>query len=157
MNSQLPLWVSYLQALSTPAIAILAVVIGIMQWRTAHQRAVLDLFDRRMSVYTSLRRVISKVVTTGNATNEDTTNFLRARDGAEFLFGSEVNDYLESIYNALLDFHVVESELKMSKGRDRKRMIEKRRFLFEKISGFFGEFQSLLEPYVRMRQTAPPF
>ena len=42
------MWVQYLQALSTPAIALLAVVIGVIQWRTAHQRAVFDLFDRRM-------------------------------------------------------------------------------------------------------------
>jgi hypothetical protein len=47
MTNQLPLWVLYLQALSTPAIALLASVIGFFQWRTAHQRAVLDLFEKR--------------------------------------------------------------------------------------------------------------
>jgi hypothetical protein len=52
--SNVPIWIQYLQALSTPAIALLAATIGVLQWRTAHQRAVLDLFDRRMENYDAL-------------------------------------------------------------------------------------------------------
>jgi hypothetical protein len=48
--SQLTITVQKLQALSTPAIAFFAFVLGVAQWRTAHQRAVLDLFARRMEM-----------------------------------------------------------------------------------------------------------
>ena len=61
MASQLPMWVQYLQALSTPAIALLALVIGVAQWRTSHQRAVLDLFERRMAIFDAISGVIGGV------------------------------------------------------------------------------------------------
>ena len=38
------LCVQYSQALATPAIALLAIVVAVMQWRTAHQKVVLDLY-----------------------------------------------------------------------------------------------------------------
>src|SRR4051794_17999162 len=70
MQPLLPLWVLYSQALATPAIAILAVVLGLVQWRTAHQRAVLDLFERRIAALSILREAVSKVVASGDASNE---------------------------------------------------------------------------------------
>jgi len=68
-----PTWIQYLQALSTPAIALLAVTIGVLQWRTAHQRAVLDLFDRRMENYDALNAAIFEILREGKAT---TTNLV---------------------------------------------------------------------------------
>ena len=62
MSDQLPYWVHLLQALSTPAIALLALVIGGVQWRTSHQRAVLDLFEKRWQSYPEFRGVIVEVV-----------------------------------------------------------------------------------------------
>jgi endonuclease YncB( thermonuclease family) len=44
----LPHWVRLLTALLTPAIALLAVVIGWAQWRTTKRREVMELFERRM-------------------------------------------------------------------------------------------------------------
>jgi hypothetical protein len=41
----MPYWIQVLQALATPTIAVLAAVIGLMQWRTAHQRAVLGMVN----------------------------------------------------------------------------------------------------------------
>jgi hypothetical protein len=54
MNNSLPFWMLALQAFAVPVIALLAAVIGYVQWRTAQQKVVLDLFDRRMATYTAL-------------------------------------------------------------------------------------------------------
>ena len=91
MESELPLWVEYLRALATPAIAILAVVIAVAQWRTAHQRAVLELFERRMSVFSALREAMWPVVTNGKPNDDDLSNFLKAKDQAQFVFGRDVD------------------------------------------------------------------
>src|SRR5689334_15517507 len=58
----LPYWLQVIQALATPAIALLAAVIGIAQWRTARHRVILDLFDKRWTVLTDLREVVGDVV-----------------------------------------------------------------------------------------------
>jgi hypothetical protein len=98
MPAQLPEWVLYLQALSTPAIAVLAAVIGFMQWRTAHQRAVLDLFEKRYELYSAVRSVITEVLTQGRADHKLQFDYLRAIERAHFLFGPEVTAYLDSLY-----------------------------------------------------------
>jgi hypothetical protein len=88
MMTQLPNWVLYLQALSTPAIAVLAAVIGLMQWRTAHQRSALDLFEKRFETYQSAKAIIADVVRHGTAPFGTAIDFLRIADKAQFLFGA---------------------------------------------------------------------
>ena len=56
--------------------------------RSTHQRAVLDLFDRRMAF----------VVREGKVPNEVATDFSRVTDRVELLFGPEVKSYLDEIY-----------------------------------------------------------
>ena len=58
-------WLQYVNAFSTLVIGVLVVVIGIAQWRTAHQRAVLDLFEKRMAIFNKLSGVVRGVVTFG--------------------------------------------------------------------------------------------
>src|SRR4051794_6031327 len=96
----LPLWIQALQALATPVIAVLAIVIGVMQWRTAHQRAVLDLFDKRWTVLNELRDAIFTMMQEGRASRESRRLYGIARDRAAFLFGPEVTVYLKSIHDA---------------------------------------------------------
>jgi hypothetical protein len=67
----------------------LAAVIGFMQWRTAHQRSVLDLFEKRFEVYSSIREIVGEVIREGSVPNLRAFNFARAAEKAQFLFGSE--------------------------------------------------------------------
>jgi hypothetical protein len=94
-------WIQVLQALLTPAIAFLAVVTAVFQLRTAQQRVVLDLFDRRLAKYTAVRDVVAKVVASGAATQETSFQFLQALDGVEFLFGDAIVDALNEINKAI--------------------------------------------------------
>src|SRR5215469_9104869 len=106
------MWYQVLQALSTPAIALLAVVIGVMQWRTAHQRAVLDLFQKRWDTYGELRRIISEAVQEGTAATPLALNFARTVDQAKFLFGPEVHSYLQTVYRQLVELNSHSHEYK---------------------------------------------
>jgi hypothetical protein len=80
-----------------PAIALLAATIGLLQWYTAHRRAMLDLFDRRMEVYSDIRSVIDQITASGKCTYEANFDYLRVIDRATFLFGRDVNAYLERL------------------------------------------------------------
>ena len=52
------------------AVAGLGVLIAYFQWRTAHQRVVLDLFDRRLQTFELAERACSTIISSGKASEE---------------------------------------------------------------------------------------
>jgi hypothetical protein len=153
----MPLWVEYSKALTTPAIALLAIVVAIMQWRTAHQKIVLDLFERRMKVYSEIRAVIGSITGSGKLPNEKHFEFMRAIDGAKFLFGRKVNRYLEELNTTLAYFREADEEYGSLQGEANVDAIQRRRKHFDEIQKFYAAFDPLVEPYVAMRQRRPWF
>ena len=63
--TQLPVWAAWLQLAATALIAAFAGFIGYRQWRTSHERIVLDLFERRMTVYEDIWKVVANVLREG--------------------------------------------------------------------------------------------
>jgi hypothetical protein len=83
----------------TTVIAVIGVIIagfgaGIayFQWRTAHQRVVLDLFDRRVAVFRDIEEAAKAALNElGRAQLEPAFwSYVRAEANARFLFGEEV-------------------------------------------------------------------
>jgi hypothetical protein len=79
-----------LTAISTLLIALMVAVIAFAQWRTARQRMILDLFQRRMDLIDLVSTAASTILIQGALRNENVDGFLRARRGDNFLFGPEV-------------------------------------------------------------------
>src|ERR1700685_2416974 len=69
--------------------------------RSAQQKLVLDLFDKRWSIVTELREAIAEVLTTGKVSHDANRKFYLAADRAGFLFGPEVTAYLGKIRASL--------------------------------------------------------
>lgn len=103
MQSELPNWVQWLQALSVPSIALFAAIIGWLQWLTANRKVVVDLFDRRLTAYSEIRSAVALINRTGQVDFETELQFWRAIDSARFLFGREVWDYLDNLRLKLID------------------------------------------------------
>src|SRR3954462_11983710 len=78
----------------TILLAAFAAMIAYFQWRTAHQRIVLDLFDRRVQVLEDIEEIIRNINRTTDVSNDDMRLFWKARAKARFLFGPDINDYL---------------------------------------------------------------
>jgi hypothetical protein len=143
-----------LKALAVPAIGLLAAVIGYFQWRTAQQKVVLDLFDRRIATYTALREVVGMVTGSSNAATPDNSfKFLEALDRAEFLFGSEVIEHLKKIREAIHDIHDTVTERKdLQPGPELSANVAKERNAREVVGSFYTTFQALVRPYIQMHQ-----
>jgi hypothetical protein len=62
--------------------------------RSAQQKLILDLFDKRWSIVTELREAIAEVVTTGTVSYDADGKFFSAANRAALLFGPEVTAYL---------------------------------------------------------------
>jgi hypothetical protein len=155
MNCFLPCWLQLSQALLTPAIAILTVVIAYFQWRTAHQKVVIDQFDRRMKFYTGCRDVLHRIVLSPNATmDENGHEFKRASADAEFLFRDEVVKDCKMVEKAIFDLATYNAEIKEAPvGQEREDRIAKRRIAINNIRKFYDEnFRSLLRRDMRLPQ-----
>jgi hypothetical protein len=89
--------------------AVIGAGIAYFQWRTAHQRVILDLFDRRMAAYERLKPPIIHALRHGVVDPEQFSEFARAVQGAKFFFGKDVTDYLEQVAEDLAQFETLSS------------------------------------------------
>jgi hypothetical protein len=148
----LPVWIEILKASLGPAVALLAVVIAFIQWRTAHQKVVLDLFDRRMKTYEAASTVVKTLI--GSLPNEYHIRDLdRVRSDARFLFGPDVVAYLQQIHDLAVEAGAIEIELRgIDEPADRQAISKKKWANLREIAEFYDIFPGLCEPYMKMDQ-----
>src|SRR5262245_57090208 len=84
-----------LQPWTIAAIAALGALIAYFQWRTAHQRIVLDMFDRRLQVFETAAEACGSIISSGKPSMDALRKLHQARGNARFLFGDDVNSYLK--------------------------------------------------------------
>ncbi|WP_426111306.1 hypothetical protein [Pseudomonas sp. DSP3-2-2] len=89
-------WTAWVTALTTPAIAGLALVIARTQARIARNKLKLDLYDRRVVVYDAAKRFLISTLTMQQeqyfAAQQD---YLKGVAGARWLFDEEIQAYLD--------------------------------------------------------------
>ena len=86
------------KALLTPVIAIVATYIAWQQWKANQQKLILDRYDRRLKVYEEVRRILSLILRDAQASYDDLLSFRRSVSEADFLFGAEIPEYVDKIY-----------------------------------------------------------
>ena len=91
--------------------ALSLTIIGLMTWWVAHQqkrinrqqldvneyRIRLDLYDRRWAVYEATERFMEQVIRNLSPEFEDFSEFSRSTLHAKYLFGNDVNTYMEEL------------------------------------------------------------
>jgi hypothetical protein len=159
-------WYQSLKDFSAPLIAIVALIVTAYfawrQWQTAHeqwkiaqQRVVLDLFERRMGIYEDLRTAIAKVNASGNTTEDVVFEFLKAKERVRFLFGKEIQDYVENLYKSLVRHLEHCTMIPETNGDERKKHIAAKMQGWQEIVAFYSEFPLLIAPYVQMHTKVP--
>jgi hypothetical protein len=123
----------------------LVLAVGFLQWRTAHQKAVLDLFDKRFKIYETVKNCVDQVRTNPeDFGNERQKEFLKAKNKAYFFFGNDVNDYLERLRKDLLTVYDTTRFEATTADRDEA---------ISRISKFAEHGQPLFAKYMRFSQT----
>jgi hypothetical protein len=93
--------------------AIFVAVVAFLQWSTAQQKAVLDLFERREAIYQVVRKAVSTIA--ANAAEFDPkreVEFLQAMERAYFFFGDDVVNYLRQLWDDITQVQTADAELK---------------------------------------------
>ena len=125
----------------------LVLAVGFLQWRTAQQKAVLDLFDKRFKIYETVKNCVDQVGTNPeDFGNERQKEFLKAKNKAYFFFGNEVNDYIERLRKDLLTvYNATRFEATTADGEE----------AISRITNFYKDGQPLFAKYMRFSQTVP--
>src|SRR5204863_151776 len=95
------------------------------QWRTAQDRLQLDLFDKRLPLYTATMKFVSSVLTSGRADRQELFNFNVAVREAKWLLNRDIVDYFEKeLRPRAIRHETLEQELKaVPTGVERSRMV----------------------------------
>jgi len=125
------------------------------QWRTANQKVVIDLFDRRLRVFTALRDAIGEISRSGEAEHVSMNAYTLAQVDAEFLFGPEVNDYLEKIAREIASLHV--HRLIPDAAPNYSEIVERKYATFNRVTDFYKTAPTIFSPYIGLTQKNTPF
>jgi hypothetical protein len=135
-------------------IAFGVAAIGYFQWRTAHQRIISDLFERRFEAYEQIRRAIFDYAPMLQVTNETLKLFITAQTRAKFLFGDEVLVYLEARYKDLVTVNTFRG-LTPTPTQDYQDQQRELHDADRRLVALPTELDALLIPYMRMNQKMP--
>jgi len=135
-------------------IAFCVAIIAYFQWRTAHQRIILDLFERRFESYEQIRRVIFDYAPNLEVSNDLLKHFIIAQERAKFLFGDEVADYLEARYKDLVTVNVFRP-LKPAATQEYQDQQRELREADRRLVELPRALEALLIPYMRLTQKMP--
>jgi hypothetical protein len=121
-SSQLPQWVSYLQALTVPILALLGVWIAARQMLIADEKVWLDSFnsqyERRFAVYESTRSILEKSISQKISEVDARIYELRMLEG-QFLFDDDMYKYLQDIHFHVLGLAQAESKSEIESEEER--------------------------------------
>lgn len=84
--------------LLTPLIAVIATYIAWQQWKTNQLKVKLDRYDRRLKVYEEVQSILRIILRDANASYDDLLRFRISVAEADFLFGAEITEFIEEIY-----------------------------------------------------------
>ena len=135
-------------------IALGVAAVGYFQWRTAHQRIILDLFERRFETYEQIRKAISEYGPTLTVSPETLGRYTTAENRATFLFGDEVLAYLKARREDLATVHAFHG-LRPQPTQDYQDQQRELRGANHRLVTVPQEFERLLIPYMRMNQKMP--
>lgn len=85
-------------ALLTPLIAFITVYIAYQQWLVNRQKLRLELYDRRLRIYEEIKKIISIITRDAKPTTDDLLKFRISVSEADFLFDSDIPEYIDEIY-----------------------------------------------------------
>jgi hypothetical protein len=134
----------------TAFIAAVVAVIAFLQWHTAREKVLLDLFDKRFAVYDELRAAVGQ-----RHDQASYFDFLRAASRARFLFGPKVQTFLDETRDDLAHEPVELNLLSQPISEDRKDAVEAvLRDRADRLSRFYLDLDELVAPYMNHHQKA---
>jgi hypothetical protein len=135
----------------TAFIAAVVAVIAILQWNTAREKVLLDLFDKRFAVYDELRSIVGR----DGIDQTAIFDFKRAASRAQFLFGSEVQTFLKEREADLIREMIERTVQPRPSSEDQREAVDAAKLArLDHLSNFSKDFDEKVAPYMNHHQKA---
>jgi len=145
-----------LQSWVLAAVAVFGALIAYFQWRTAHQRVVLDLFDRRVRVFELAASACGSVISSGKASIESLRMMHEAMGNARFLFGEDVNSYLKKLIEDFAFLHsFTDDVIRDHPAEQHQGLWDRKHRALTKIGEYQNEATAIFVPYMHLAQKMP--
>ena len=155
---QLPLWIEYVKALGTPLVALVAAsiasLIAYRQWNTAREKLKLDMFDRRMEIYTCALAVIHWMASYKPDKDSEPVFQLQTLNAkVRWLLSEEISEFLRNLaYRALVSEIPFDEEQFGMSDDDHKLMVENEgKMRREIIRVDLAKLNELFQPYLSVK------
>jgi hypothetical protein len=130
-------------------------LIAYFQWRTAHQRIVLELFERRIKVFEEIEHAARDALNAVDAKSSNSAfwNFAKAEANARFLFGEEV---IAKLAKRRADVAAIQVFSEVSDDHPEWHQMQNRKLqALENLTAFVQNSSVLFAPYIRLDQKMP--
>lgn len=128
--------IDFFSAFLAPVIAITVAYIIYQQWRTNRRALRFQQYERRLKVYNGVQEFLRKVTQTGVA-EPHINRLLDALDESHYLFGSEIPEYIEVLWEkaCMLATNISMLKNRNLKNEERKQHSKSR----SELLGYFGD------------------
>src|SRR4030042_2233781 len=117
--------IDILSALLTPTIAILGIYIAYQQWRTNKNRLKLELFEKRYEIFSSIKKFIANILSSGLVEQGAGIQFLRDTKSVVFLFDENIAKLTTEMYKMANKLHALEKTEKTHIGEKLEKNLDK--------------------------------
>lgn len=145
-------FVAYRLGTSQVSVALAQAQIAERTWQTNNEKIVLELMERRLAIYREIRDVIAEIMRSGRSEQDTLWKYGKAIDQVEFLFGQDVQDYLEKLRVHLIDFELGCSLSCHVTNEEYREGIKIKHREFKEILRFYREAPPIFGPYIRAHQ-----
>ncbi|MGJ7573261.1 hypothetical protein ACSFBX_22240 [Variovorax sp. RB2P76] len=166
MNPPEPHWTAILAALLTPTVAIIAVYVALINARTARNKLKLDLFDKRIKVFSTIRDFLRGMVLRDELGEAVFIPLVDAFNEAQFLFNDKVHLHLKNqtfevckrFHNVFREYDTLSENLRdMKLGQDEFKkqsdeLLKRRNAIREELIDEEREILRLCEPFLQLSQ-----
>jgi hypothetical protein len=136
-------------------IAGFGALIAYFQWRTGHQRVVLDLFDRRVAVFRQIEDAAKGMLNTASRADMEAPfwSYIRAESDARFLFGEDV---IETLAKRREDIAAVMAFSELDHSHPEWQQLNDRKYTaLQNLAAFVQNSSPIFAPYMRLDQKMP--
>jgi len=152
MTIELSSWISLFIAAFVAFVGCLQFGTARLQWKTTHNRAVFDLFERRYTIYKALREVVEAVTVYGRADQKISVKAAEASEEAQFLFGDDIVDYIDQFAKHLKLLESLADEQGATSGPVLANNLKEQDRIKRQIDEFRTTGKALFSKYIRFDQ-----
>lgn len=141
--------VYYITCLSALTAALVAWV-GLQQYRLAHDRLKLDMWEKRYAVYKGAQKFLSLVLQEGTTDLKELIGFLQDTQDAFFLFRPDMADHLQGLYRKGVDLRTTRLVYQNKDGDERSQLIDKEARLLKELREELVQLKDHFAPYLKI-------